>query len=362
MRYDTHGEELDRLLRGRRFVDLHAVVREGLRIGVERYGLKELEPLHAFARELDLANAAIARRDLELALELDGHESIGDELRNEVAIYNRDDCLSTASLRDWLEEQRAALIERGEEITRPQLGDPEPNEKVRDRDRRISEAKLALLGDIPPEPADRSEEHEGRILLATMLGYFREEEKSAYWEHFRLRELSPDEQLDEREMLSGLRFVGEVPKQGREKNARCVYGFPPQDTALDAGDQVYFTKYDDPAPDSLGTGLRVIDVDFAKSEVTLSVGKAAAGRHPSAVFRNQVVGAQDLEDSLLAFAEEVCEHGFYSGHFTAASALLLRRPPGSNALPHTAPSPSAPPRLVKGGEKQPADQGSREAV
>ena len=355
MRYDTHGEQLDRLLRGRRFVDLHAVVREGLRIGVARYGLKELEPLHAFARELDLANAAIARRDLELALELDGHESIGDELHNEVAIYNRDDCLSTASLRDWLEEQRTTLIQRGEEITRPQPGEAEPSDKVRQRDERISAIKQALLADLPAEAAGRSEEHEGRVLLASMLGYFREEEKSAYWEHFRLRELSPDEQLDEREMLSGLRFVEELPKKGREKNARCLYSFPPQDTALDAGDQVYFTKYDDPAPDSLGTGLKAIEVDLAKTTVTLSVGKAAAGRHPSAVFRNQVVGSEALEDSLLAFAEQVREHGFGAEPFTAASALLLRRAPkqgvGTTASPHTAPSPSAPPRLVRGGEK-----------
>ena len=47
-RFATREAELDRLLRGRRFVDLHAVVREGLRIGVEAYGLKQLEDVHGF--------------------------------------------------------------------------------------------------------------------------------------------------------------------------------------------------------------------------------------------------------------------------------------------------------------------------
>src|SRR5262249_51009884 len=187
------------------------------------------------------------------------------------------------------------------------------------------------------------------------LGYFRQEEKNAYWEHFRLRDLSPDEQLHEREMLSGLRFVEELPKKGREKNARCLYSFPPQDTALEAGDQVYFTKYDDPLPDSLGTSGSVIKIDLADTTVVLSMSKAAGGQHPSAVFRKQVVGSQDLEESLLAFAEQVWKHGFDTGAFAAASALLLRRSPkqraGATALPHTAPSPSAPPRLVRGGEK-----------
>src|SRR6185437_16370967 len=34
-RHATRGEALDRLLRGGRFVDLHAVVRESFRIGIE---------------------------------------------------------------------------------------------------------------------------------------------------------------------------------------------------------------------------------------------------------------------------------------------------------------------------------------
>ena len=69
-RHATRGSELDQLLRGRRFVDLHTVAREAFRIGVERYGLKELEPLHGFERRLDLRAAGLARRNLELALEL----------------------------------------------------------------------------------------------------------------------------------------------------------------------------------------------------------------------------------------------------------------------------------------------------
>jgi uncharacterized protein len=39
-RHATRGAELDHLLRRRRFVDLHAVVREAFCMGVERYGLE----------------------------------------------------------------------------------------------------------------------------------------------------------------------------------------------------------------------------------------------------------------------------------------------------------------------------------
>jgi hypothetical protein len=42
-RYATREDELDRLLRAGRFVDLHRIVRQTLRASVERYALKELE-------------------------------------------------------------------------------------------------------------------------------------------------------------------------------------------------------------------------------------------------------------------------------------------------------------------------------
>ena len=50
-RYATREEELDLLLRGKRFVDLFAVVRQGLRASVESYSIKRLEPLYGYVRE-----------------------------------------------------------------------------------------------------------------------------------------------------------------------------------------------------------------------------------------------------------------------------------------------------------------------
>src|SRR5207253_3271124 len=99
--------EVDGLLRGGRFVDLHAVVRQGLRIGVERYGLKELEPLVGFRREHDLRDAALARLAVELALEVGDADGIDAALHDRVAAYNREDCLSACALRDWLEARRS---------------------------------------------------------------------------------------------------------------------------------------------------------------------------------------------------------------------------------------------------------------
>jgi uncharacterized protein len=327
-RHATRGEELDRLLRGGCFVDLHAVVREAFRIGVERYGLKELEALHGFGRKLNLRDAALARRDLELAIELGDGERITAELKEQVAAYNGEDCLSTEALKRWLERKRSEAITAGQAIARPSLAESEPSDEVSDRDQRIASLQAALTGDLSSNPEERTAEQTARALLASMLGYCRQEEKNAWWEFFRLRDLPAAEQFEEREMLAGLEHLGVMPKKGKERNARHRYSFPPQETAIDAGDQVVFTKAEDPVPDGPGTSLTVVDIDLAGSIVVFSVGKAAANARPSAVLRHQVVKSTPIENALLSFAESVRDHGFQSsGPYAAASQLLLRRPP-----------------------------------
>lgn len=331
-RHATRGAELDQLLRGRRFVDLHAVVREAFRIGVERYGLKELEALHGFQRRLDLRDAAVARRDLELALELGGVDAIGDETRERVAVYNGDDCLSTESLRGWLERQRDEVLARGESIVRPVPGELAPSEDVSARDQRIEALREALLHGMPSDPEARSGDEKARALLAAMLGYYRQEGKNAWWEFFRLRDLPNDEHLDEREMLGGLEFVARLPKQGRERNARCRFRFLAQETAIDVGHKVGWPVFTNPGKEPDTYKAKVEEFDLSDRTVVLSISDEAMHSLPTAVFRDSVVGAKPLEEALLAFAEHVRDNGFgHTGPYAAASELLRASMPRRGA-------------------------------
>ena len=113
-RYATREDELDQLLRGKRFVDLFAVVRQGLRASVESYSIKRLEPLYGYVREASLPDANQALAKVQAFLELGDAAEIGDDERNVVEAYNRDDCRSTWRLRDWLETVRASAIADGE--------------------------------------------------------------------------------------------------------------------------------------------------------------------------------------------------------------------------------------------------------
>jgi predicted RecB family nuclease len=326
-RHDTHGDVLDELLRGERFVDLHRVVKEALRIGVESYGLKDLEKVIGFTRQLDLRVAGEARRDLELSLELK-KGTITSELRQKVAAYNEDDCRATVALRTWLEVRRAEAVAAGAIITRPTARAVAATEPVREREARVRALRDALLRDLPPV-ADRRDEHRAKALLADLVGYFRREMKSAWWEHFRLRELPQEERMDEREILANLRFVGVDERQKGDRSLRCRYEFPAQETAIDPGDAVIVVRDDDPAQEGTGTRLgTVAELDLGSRQIVIKQGEKTESLRPGTIFRNQVVGTEALEDALLDFAESVISRGLNEvDPFASASRLLLRHPP-----------------------------------
>jgi predicted RecB family nuclease len=323
-RHATRSAELDQLLRGRRFVDLHAVVREAFRVGVERYGLKELEALHGFQRRLELHDAAIARRDLELALELGNIDALADDTRERVAAYNGDDCLSTESLRGWLERRRDEFVVRGEVIARPVPGELAASQEVSERDQRIQALREALLQGVPVDPETRTADERALALLAAMLGYYRQEEKNAWWEFFRLRDLPTDEHLDEREMLGGLEFVERLPRQGRERNARCRFRFQAQETAIDVGDTVVWPIFAGPGQEPETCKAKVEEFELNDRTIVLSIGEKGMQSSPIAVFRDPVVSAKPLEEALLAFAEHVRDSGFEHGSPYATPGELLR--------------------------------------
>jgi uncharacterized protein len=125
-RYASREEEIDFLLRSKRFVDLYGVVRNALRASVESYSIKKLEPLYGFTRDTKLSDANMALAKVQACLELGNLEFIDDADRTVVAGYNRDDCVSAWQLRDWLETRRDELVAAGTDVPRPQAPEGAP--------------------------------------------------------------------------------------------------------------------------------------------------------------------------------------------------------------------------------------------
>jgi len=130
-RYATREEEIDRMLRAGLFVDLYQVVRRALRASVESYSIKQLEPFFDFVRDMPLTDASTALATLQAGLELGDIQGIPEDTKEAVRAYNKDDCRSASSLRDWLERLRSELIANGTDVARPPPGqDGAPQEKI----------------------------------------------------------------------------------------------------------------------------------------------------------------------------------------------------------------------------------------
>ncbi|HEX9564928.1 MAG TPA: TM0106 family RecB-like putative nuclease, partial [Gemmatimonadaceae bacterium] len=206
-RYATREEELDRLLRGRRFIDLLAVVRQSMWVGVESYSIKRLEPLYDYTRDVNLPDASSALRRMEYALQLRNPALVTNEDRATIRGYNRDDCVSTLFLRDWLERVRAGAVSGGWQIDRPPIEPDEPTKKITERDVAVQDLRGRLLHDVPGDGNVLNGEARARWLLAYLLDYHRREDKATWWEYYRLREIPEEDLFDERKAIAAMEFV-----------------------------------------------------------------------------------------------------------------------------------------------------------
>ena len=319
-RYATRESELDVLLRAELFIDLHTVVRHALRASVESYSIKELEKFYGFDRQQDMRAATASRRAIEWAIEF--REPVEGETfaRHVQAVerYNREDCVSAEKLRDWLESLRTEVTSHGIALPRPELKPGDASDDIEETAGGTRAVMERLLAGISPEVEERSEEEQARWLLAHLLEWHRREDKAAWWEYFRLRDLPLDEYFDERSALAELAFEHTVG--GTAKRPIHRYDFPPQDHDIRRGDEVCI-------PDGSCIGS-VEDLDLAARTVDLQHSGKWAEERPAHIFVRRNVPSGSKPAALLALGRWVAGHGIDGpGAYRAARDLILRYPP-----------------------------------
>lgn len=322
-RHATREAELDRLLRGGRFIDLLAVVRQSMWAGVESYSIKRLEPLYRFTRDVNLPDASHSLRRMEYALQVKQPALVIDEDREIILGYNKDDCVSTLKLRDWLETLRTQAEAEGIPCPRPPFEPDVPPERVTERDLAVRALRAELLTGVPDE--DRSLEEQARWLLSYVLDYHRREDKATWWEYFRLKDMSDDELLEERQAVAGLEFVerldpGKVTKAGKPKGPVVDrYRYPEQEMDIDRGASLMRTDGEDFA-DAVAVNRLARTIDIEKS-------RPKAETHPTALFKFEYVRVKEIEDSLMRLGQRAADHGLIALAPSPAVDLLMKNPP-----------------------------------
>ncbi|GAA2973229.1 uncharacterized protein JOD63_000210 [Microbacterium terrae] len=246
-RYGVREAEVDRLLRDGVFVDLYPIVRRALKVGSRSYSIKKLEPLYMGAdvrtSDVQKGDDSIVRYVEARALAADGHVEDGQAILDDLADYNRYDCVSTRRLRDW-------LVDRAREADLRPSPNPEPDEASADPSPRSLSLGALALGHAPD-----SAEAQALRLGAAAIDYYPREGRSFWATHFlRVREpLSLWEENRDVVVIDATRVhVREdwhVPESGRGGMRRLieVRGELAPGTRLSEGSNP-FALYELPAP------------------------------------------------------------------------------------------------------------------
>ncbi|GAB4100794.1 TM0106 family RecB-like putative nuclease [Sinomonas halotolerans] len=200
VRHGVREAEIDCWLRQGLLVDLYATVRESVRISERSYSIKKLEPLYmgdnlrtgvvqTAASSVDLYEQFTQARE-------EADEAEAERLLRDILDYNRDDCVSTLRLDEWLRELGSAAPASVEESERaePDLGAEIPVG---------AEAPLLAYLERRAERADwePTADDTALELLAAAVRFHPREKKSFWWAHFDRLERPLDELEDQRNVM-----------------------------------------------------------------------------------------------------------------------------------------------------------------
>ncbi len=183
--YGVREAEVDTLLREGVFVDLYPIVRRALRVGSRSYSIKKLEPLYmgdeVRTSDVQRGDDSIVKYVEARALIEAGDDAAGTAVLDDLADYNRYDCVSTRRLRDW-------LIERAREAHLAPSADIEAEERPYEPSPR-AEALTRLAGAAAAEVAPDDRAITALGLGSAAIDYYPREAKTFWATHFlRLRE------------------------------------------------------------------------------------------------------------------------------------------------------------------------------
>jgi predicted RecB family nuclease len=337
-RHASREEEVDELLRGGILVDLFRAVRQGMRASVESYSIKKLEAIYGFTREIDLRDAGSSIVAFEEWLELRESDRPASDILRRIEAYNRDDVISNARLRDWLEMLRGELGQRtSQEVPRPAPRAAEAPDSLTEAAAEVQALAERLTSDVPVDT--RTPEQQARWLLAQLLSWHRRESKATYWDFFRRMGLTPAELVGEDLAIGQLELISlsepflPTPRAKLHRR-RAVYRFPAQEhrdihTRSELFDPRLAQEFagEDPWKTwGLAADAGVIDDQHDTFELIWKADGPV--RHPEAIVALNRVPDKPLPQALLRLGMWVAEHGVDAdGPWRAARDLLLRRAP-----------------------------------
>jgi uncharacterized protein len=229
MRHATKEAELDQLLREHRFVDLYRVARQGIRASTESYSLKDLEKIYWGGRAGEVASAGDSIVQYE-----QWRTTQEAPILAEIQKYNKEDCISTAKMRDWLIGLRPAGAHYQVHAASSDQDAASARSEAREEFERQRQELAARVR------ASNIANKDVRELVAELLWFHQRSQKPQWWALFERQTWSDDELIDDAESLGGVVLDKTVSATTIKRSQVFTCRFPPQDTKLKAGSEPVF--------------------------------------------------------------------------------------------------------------------------
>jgi len=323
--YATRENDLDDMLRQNRFVDLYAVVRQGILASTESYSIKKIEAFYGIERDEAVTSGG------DSIVEYERWRETGDpQILADLAAYNEKDVRSTEALRDWLDKIRplgANYDPLGKEDEK--AGEVDPDKLARQA------ALLALAENVR---ASKVAEPEVGDLVAELLWFHQRADKPAWWAYFDRMQTSQEDLLDDLDAIAGLTPIG--PAEIDKRSYVQKFSWPAQETKLRSGGTPVIIEQGV----SAGT---LLDLDRDRRTATLKRGMKS-GPWPE-VF--SLGASKPIKNEGLRAAVEAVAQSLANGETEGLSALLdfaHRRAPNLKGYKKGAPIIAAGEDLVSG--------------
>jgi predicted RecB family nuclease len=278
-RYNTREAEVDDLLTRGVLVDLLKVVRGGIAASVPGYGLKEMEAFLDFHRDAEIRDGGTSIVEHERYIQT--HDPA---ILDTIAAYNREDCVATLALRDWLLARREEALDRFGPFPLPEPKEPKPVPPAKEERLRLHD-ELIDRGDAAFEVA------------AGLLDYHDRERKPVWWAFFDRIELSDEELVEDPESIGLLEPLGSGEPDQRSLRYRFTY--PSQEHKLGLGHVPF-----DPA--TRNRAGKIVEFDRETRQIALKRGPTLASVPlPTALLPGEPYKTKAQEDALERIARSL---------------------------------------------------------
>ena len=306
--HKVKGIEYDHYLNLDKFVNLLNVNRQGLFISEKSYSLKNMEKFYDFKRE-----GSVQKGDVSQEYYSEWVETQDGNFLDEIESYNKQDCISTFKLHEWLVKNKP--VESSWFI--PQK--PENEMELRDWEKEMLAYQEKVKNSKFKNPKMKQ-------LMSDIIGFYNREDKPAWREFFERKGKSDEELIEDPECIGSMILTGEPTPEKRSFIYR--YKFEDQDFKLRKNKRAIIANNQDiEQKDAAGT---IIDIDYKDMYVLLKRG-TSQGLLPSilSIGPDKPTQSSKFVSNTYSFADSLIKN---EKKYSALKNILDKKHPVINGI------------------------------